>query len=169
MGRERNCVQYKSWRNVGLPTGKNNLFEFTDPLKLSQRTATKGRDGNSLVWPQRPSEEPGARARRIRNPHSSGAQVSMGPLGGTRARKRPKALSGWTLWSLLGARVRPMSTVELRRGEQSALHCSGTRTLQVRSLPNTPQKNLRRGSWRPTGATLPWNPSLLPHRMPAPF
>uniref|UniRef100_A0A1Y7VN53 Kinesin family member 12 n=1 Tax=Mus musculus TaxID=10090 RepID=A0A1Y7VN53_MOUSE len=28
-------------------------------------------------------------------------------------------------------RVRPMSTVELRRGEQSALHCSGTRTLQV--------------------------------------
>lgn len=41
-------MQYKSWRNVGLPTGKNNLFEFTDPLKLSQRTATKGRDGNSL-------------------------------------------------------------------------------------------------------------------------
>jgi hypothetical protein len=29
-----------------------------------------------------------------------------------------------------------MSTVELRRGEQSALHCSGTRTLQVRSLSN---------------------------------
>ncbi|KAL1776088.1 kinesin KIF12 [Sigmodon hispidus] len=28
-------------------------------------------------------------------------------------------------------RVRPMSTAELRRGEQSALHCSGTRTLQV--------------------------------------
>ncbi|CAO2587813.1 Kinesin-like protein KIF12 [Lemmus lemmus] len=27
-------------------------------------------------------------------------------------------------------RVRPMSTAELRRGEQSALHCSGTRTLQ---------------------------------------
>ncbi|XP_007934952.1 kinesin-like protein KIF12 [Orycteropus afer afer] len=28
-------------------------------------------------------------------------------------------------------RVRPMSSAELRRGEQSALHCSGTRTLQV--------------------------------------
>ncbi|XP_066223445.1 kinesin-like protein KIF12 isoform X2 [Saccopteryx leptura] len=28
-------------------------------------------------------------------------------------------------------RVRPMSAVELRRGELSALHCSGTRTLQV--------------------------------------
>ncbi|XP_004678001.1 PREDICTED: kinesin-like protein KIF12 [Condylura cristata] len=28
-------------------------------------------------------------------------------------------------------RVRPMSVAELRRGEQSALHCSGTRTLQV--------------------------------------
>uniref|UniRef100_H0XC15 Kinesin-like protein n=1 Tax=Otolemur garnettii TaxID=30611 RepID=H0XC15_OTOGA len=27
-------------------------------------------------------------------------------------------------------RVRPMSTAELRRGEQSVLHCSGTRTLQ---------------------------------------
>uniref|UniRef100_A0A8C9DKP8 Kinesin-like protein n=1 Tax=Prolemur simus TaxID=1328070 RepID=A0A8C9DKP8_PROSS len=30
-------------------------------------------------------------------------------------------------------RVRPMSAAELRRGEQSVLHCSGTRTLQVRS------------------------------------
>ncbi|XP_060055979.1 kinesin-like protein KIF12 isoform X2 [Erinaceus europaeus] len=29
-------------------------------------------------------------------------------------------------------RVRPMSTAELRRGEQSALRCSGTRTLHVR-------------------------------------
>ncbi|XP_006142834.2 kinesin-like protein KIF12 isoform X4 [Tupaia chinensis] len=28
-------------------------------------------------------------------------------------------------------RVRPMSAAELRRGEQSVLHCSGTRTLQV--------------------------------------
>lgn len=32
-------------------------------------------------------------------------------------------------------RVRPMSAAELRRGEQSALHCSGTRTLQVRNFP----------------------------------
>ncbi|KAM5259996.1 kinesin-like protein KIF12 isoform 2-T2 [Hipposideros larvatus] len=30
-----------------------------------------------------------------------------------------------------GPRVRPMSAAELRRGEQSALHCSGSRTLQV--------------------------------------
>ncbi|XP_077904147.1 kinesin-like protein KIF12 isoform X5 [Ictidomys tridecemlineatus] len=33
-------------------------------------------------------------------------------------------------------RVRPMSAAELRRGEQSALHCSGTRTLQ--SVPHRP-------------------------------
>ncbi|ELK26644.1 Kinesin-like protein KIF12 [Myotis davidii] len=33
-------------------------------------------------------------------------------------------------------RVRPMSAAELRRGEQSAVHCSGTRTLQI--LPHTP-------------------------------
>uniref|UniRef100_G3U435 Kinesin family member 12 n=1 Tax=Loxodonta africana TaxID=9785 RepID=G3U435_LOXAF len=36
-------------------------------------------------------------------------------------------------------RVRPMSAAELRRGEQSALHCSGSRTLQVRKhLPPPP-------------------------------
>lgn len=32
-------------------------------------------------------------------------------------------------------RVRPMSAAELRRGEQSAVHCSGTRTLQVKNPP----------------------------------
>lgn len=60
----------------------------------------------------------------------------MHGLGSIWSRKGPKALSGWAIWSLLDARVRPMSTTELRRGEQSALHCSGTRTLQVRSLPS---------------------------------
>lgn len=113
----------------------------------------------TLLRPQRPSMEPGARTRRIRNPHSSGAQVSMGRLGGTRARKGPKALTRWITWSLLGTRVRPMSTMELRRGEQSALHCSGTRTLQVRNLFNPP---------RPTPRPLPAKepeegPRLLPH------
>ncbi|XP_019491326.1 PREDICTED: kinesin-like protein KIF12 isoform X4 [Hipposideros armiger] len=42
-------------------------------------------------------------------------------------------------------RVRPMSAAELRRGEQSALHCSGSRTLQVRNpYPNKKKK-------KPTG------------------
>lgn len=42
-----------------------------------------------------------------------------------------------------GPRVRPMSAAELRRGEQSALHCSGSRTLQVRNpYPNKKKKNL---------------------------
>lgn len=49
MERERNRVQYKTWRSVGLPMGKYNLSEVRDPLKLAQRTATKGRDGNSHV------------------------------------------------------------------------------------------------------------------------
>lgn len=49
MERERNRVQYKTWRNVGLPMGKYNLSEVRDLLKLAQRTATKGRDGNSHV------------------------------------------------------------------------------------------------------------------------
>ncbi|TEA36732.1 hypothetical protein DBR06_SOUSAS310149 [Sousa chinensis] len=39
-------------------------------------------------------------------------------------------------------RVRPMSAAELRRGEQSVLHCSGTRTLQVRTSHALPQKHL---------------------------
>nr|XP_025743857.1 kinesin-like protein KIF12 [Callorhinus ursinus] len=45
-------------------------------------------------------------------------------------------------------RVRPMSAAELRRGEQSALHCSGTRTLQVRNPsppPTPPPPNLPEG------------------------
>ncbi|MBW00906.1 Kinesin-like protein KIF12, partial [Eschrichtius robustus] len=35
-------------------------------------------------------------------------------------------------------RVRPMSAAELRRGEQSVLHCSGTRTLQGEGVPVPP-------------------------------
>lgn len=40
-------------------------------------------------------------------------------------------------------RVRPMSAAELRRGEQSALHCSGSRTLQVRK-PSPSKKTYRK-------------------------
>lgn len=47
--RERNRAQYTTWRNVGLPTGKHSLCEVTEPLKLAQRTETKGRDGNLFV------------------------------------------------------------------------------------------------------------------------
>nr|AAH22225.1 Kif12 protein [Mus musculus] len=43
-------------------------------------------------------------------------------------------------------RVRPMSTVELRRGEQSALHCSGTRTLQVSPPGGGPDVAFRFGA-----------------------
>ncbi|XP_008582135.1 PREDICTED: kinesin-like protein KIF12 [Galeopterus variegatus] len=39
-------------------------------------------------------------------------------------------------------RVRPMSAAELRRGEQSALHCSGTRTLQSAHLPQGARPSL---------------------------
>ncbi|PNJ72455.1 KIF12 isoform 4 [Pongo abelii] len=35
-------------------------------------------------------------------------------------------------------RVRPMSAAELRRGQQSVLHCSGTRTLQGEGVPVPP-------------------------------
>lgn len=48
------------------------------------------------------------------------------------------ASSGWTSAFPMGPRVRPMSAAELRRGERSALHCSGTRTLQVRNPSHTP-------------------------------
>lgn len=40
-------MQCKTWRNAGLLTGKYNLFVCTGLLRLSQRTATKGGDGNS--------------------------------------------------------------------------------------------------------------------------
>ncbi|XP_024617950.1 LOW QUALITY PROTEIN: kinesin-like protein KIF12 [Neophocaena asiaeorientalis asiaeorientalis] len=40
-------------------------------------------------------------------------------------------------------RVRPMSAAELRRGEQSVLHCSGTRTLQVGPPPHSPKNTYR--------------------------
>lgn len=49
MERERNRAHYKTWRNVGLLMGKYNLFDVMDPLKLSQRSATKDRNGNSHV------------------------------------------------------------------------------------------------------------------------
>ncbi|XP_037058549.1 kinesin-like protein KIF12 [Peromyscus leucopus] len=43
-------------------------------------------------------------------------------------------------------RVRPMSTAELRRGEQSTLHCSGTRTLQVSPPGGGPDVAFRFGA-----------------------
>ncbi|XP_049977795.1 kinesin-like protein KIF12 isoform X3 [Alexandromys fortis] len=70
----------------------------------------------------------------------------MDGLGSTGIRKGPKALAGWTVWSLLDTRVRPMSTAELHRGEQSPLHCSGTRTLQVRPPGGGPDIAFRFGA-----------------------
>ncbi|KAI5138422.1 Kinesin-Like Protein Kif12 [Manis pentadactyla] len=43
-------------------------------------------------------------------------------------------------------RVRPMNTAELRRGEQSALHCSGTRTVQVSPPGGGPDVAFRFGA-----------------------
>ncbi|XP_027471015.1 kinesin-like protein KIF12 isoform X2 [Zalophus californianus] len=43
-------------------------------------------------------------------------------------------------------RVRPMNAAELRRGEQSALHCSGTRTLQVSPPGGGPDVAFRFGA-----------------------
>ncbi|XP_039096858.1 kinesin-like protein KIF12 [Hyaena hyaena] len=43
-------------------------------------------------------------------------------------------------------RVRPMSAAELRRGERSALHCSGTRTLQVSPPGGGPEVAFRFGA-----------------------
>ncbi|KAK2494569.1 hypothetical protein MC885_007092 [Smutsia gigantea] len=43
-------------------------------------------------------------------------------------------------------RVRPMNAAELRRGEQSALHCSGTRTLQVSPPGGVPDVAFRFGA-----------------------
>ncbi|XP_070286139.1 kinesin-like protein KIF12 isoform X3 [Myotis yumanensis] len=43
-------------------------------------------------------------------------------------------------------RVRPMSAAELRRGEQSAVHCSGTRTLQVSPPGGGPDVAFRFGA-----------------------
>lgn len=64
-------------------------------------------------------------------------------------------------------RVRPMSAAELRRGEQSALHCSGTRTLQVRNplpppTPTPPPPNL------PGGPSVPFPGQLCPRPQPPP-
>lgn len=60
-----------------------------------------------------------------------------------------------------------MSAAELRRGEQSALHCSGTRTLQVRNpLPHSNPNSPPKPTWRPLrpfpGATLSQAPAS-PH------
>uniref|UniRef100_A0A2K5D3S9 Kinesin-like protein n=2 Tax=Aotus nancymaae TaxID=37293 RepID=A0A2K5D3S9_AOTNA len=43
-------------------------------------------------------------------------------------------------------RVRPMSATELRRGQQSVLHCSGTRTLQVSPPGGGPEVAFRFGA-----------------------
>ncbi|XP_030775775.1 kinesin-like protein KIF12 isoform X2 [Rhinopithecus roxellana] len=43
-------------------------------------------------------------------------------------------------------RVRPMSAAELRRGQQSVLHCSGTRTLQVSPPGRGPELAFRFGA-----------------------
>ncbi|XP_073907295.1 kinesin-like protein KIF12 isoform X2 [Castor canadensis] len=51
-----------------------------------------------------------------------------------------------------------MSAAELRRGEQSALHCSGTRTLQVRNSPQSPPQ--RGGEPRATRRQLRPSPAL---------
>ncbi|XP_049567052.1 kinesin-like protein KIF12 isoform X2 [Orcinus orca] len=70
-------------------------------------------------------------------------------------------------------RVRPMSAAELRRGEQSVLHCSGTRTLQVRTSHALPQKHLPGrcqvppGQF-PPGPALPQVSPALP-RVPRPL
>lgn len=77
------------------------------------------------------------------------------------ARKGLMEISGWTIRPLPASsdhRVRPMSAAELRRGEQSVLHCSGTRTLQVRTSP-TPKKHLRGTSQVPPGQ-FPPGPAL---------
>ncbi|XP_058550396.1 kinesin-like protein KIF12 isoform X5 [Neofelis nebulosa] len=56
------------------------------------------------------------------------------------------ASSGWTSAFPPDPRVRPMSAAELRRGEQSALHCSGTRTLQVSPPGGGPDVAFRFGA-----------------------
>ena len=71
--------------------------------------------------------------------------MGIGWLGGVQASKALMEISGWTIRPLPASsdhRVRPMSAAELRRGEQSVLHCSGTRTLQVRTSPALPKKHL---------------------------
>ena len=78
------------------------------------------------------------------------------------ARKGLMEVSGWTIRPLPASsdhRVRPMSAAELRRGEQSVLHCSGTRTLQVRTSPPKKKKHLRGTRQVPPGQ-LPRGPAL---------
>nr|XP_055157434.1 kinesin-like protein KIF12 isoform X7 [Nyctereutes procyonoides] len=58
----------------------------------------------------------------------------------------PEGLEGPETPIQVVLRVRPMSTAELRRGEQSALHCSGTRTLQVSPPGGGPDVAFRFGA-----------------------
>ncbi|KAK2120192.1 Kinesin- protein 12 [Saguinus oedipus] len=60
-------------------------------------------------------------------------------------------------------RVRPMSAAELRRGQQSVLHCSGTRTLQgapLHGAPTPPQSPAPSKVPRPS--TVPYPPPGCP-------
>ncbi|XP_072583673.1 kinesin-like protein KIF12 isoform X8 [Vulpes vulpes] len=58
----------------------------------------------------------------------------------------PEGLEGPETPIQVVLRVRPMSAAELRRGEQSALHCSGTRTLQVSPPGGGPDVAFRFGA-----------------------
>ncbi|XP_023578950.1 kinesin-like protein KIF12 isoform X2 [Octodon degus] len=64
-------------------------------------------------------------------PCSKQDMEERGSPDGDLARSLEQGLEGQETPIQVVLRVRPMSAAELRRGEQSALHCSGTRTLQV--------------------------------------
>lgn len=84
------------------------------------------------------------------------------------ARKGLMEISGWTISPLPASsdhRVRPMSAAELRRGEQSVLHCSGTRTLQVRtSTPRPPPPQKKPPSGNTPGPSRSISPRPRPPR-----
>ncbi|XP_040338008.1 kinesin-like protein KIF12 isoform X6 [Herpailurus yagouaroundi] len=119
-------------------------------LRLQNPLARGPLAGEGLFPPQGPRAEPGAGARGARNAHPGGTEVGIGWLGGSeergRSRTGPMASSGWTSAFPPDPRVRPMSAAELRRGEQSALHCSGTRTLQVSPPGGGPDVAFRFGA-----------------------
>ncbi|XP_045324204.1 kinesin-like protein KIF12 isoform X10 [Leopardus geoffroyi] len=119
-------------------------------LRLQNPLARGPLAGEGFFPPQGPRAEPGAGARGARNAHPGGTQVGIGWLGGSeergRSRTGPMASSGWTSAFPPDPRVRPMSAAELRRGEQSALHCSGTRTLQVSPPGGGPDVAFRFGA-----------------------
>ncbi|KAM6170353.1 kinesin-like protein KIF12 [Rhynchocyon petersi] len=58
----------------------------------------------------------------------------------------PEGLEGAETPIQVVLRVRPMSAAELRRGERSALHCSGTRTVQVSPPGGGPDVAFRFGA-----------------------